>query len=88
MLKSELLELTQQEEGAKLEFKRDDIRIGEGDSGFCQLNGGTILVGVEDNGEISGIKRENFQAWLMDTVIDKYVHLFILPNYETAIIVL
>ena len=26
MLKSELLELTQQEEGAKLEFKRDDIR--------------------------------------------------------------
>ena len=86
MLTSELLELTQQEEGAKLEFKRDDVRpetLAKEIVAFANMNGGTILVGVEDNGEISGIKRENFQAWLMDTVISKYVHPFILPNYET-----
>ena len=71
MLKSELLELTQQEEGAKLEFKRDDVRPETlaKEIVFANMNGGIILVGVEDNGEISGIKRENFQAWLMDTVI-------------------
>ena len=87
MLKSELLELTQQKEGAKLEFKRDDVRpetLAKEIVAFANMNGGTILVGVEDNGEISGIKRENFQAWLMDTVIAKYVHPFILPNYETV----
>ena len=85
MLKSEVLELIQQKEGAKLEFKRDDMRpesLAKSLVAFANMNGGTILVGVEDNGEISGIQKENFQEWLMDTVISKYVHPFILPNYE------
>ena len=79
MLKSELLELTQQEEGAKLEFKRDDIRpetLAKEIVAFANMNGGTILVGVEDNGEISGIKRENFQAWLITVIDNMYIHLY------------
>jgi ATP-dependent DNA helicase RecG len=85
MLASELLTLINQEEGAKLEFKRDDIRpetMAKEIVAFANMNGGTILVGVEDDGTISGIQKENLQAWLMDTVIGRHVHPFVLPNYE------
>lgn len=44
------------------------------------------MVGVdEDDKSISGIHRENFQAWLMDTVIGRHVHPFVLPDYEEVI---
>ena len=85
MLKSDLLELIAQDEGAKLEFKRDDERpdtFAKEIVAFANMNGGTVLVGVEDDGRISGIQRNNLQEWLMDTVIGRYVHPFILPDYE------
>ena len=86
MLPSKLLTLINQEESAKLEFKRDDIRpetMAKEIVAFANMNGGIILVGVdEDDKSISGVKRENFQAWLMDTVIGRHVHPFVLPDYE------
>lgn len=85
MLKSDLLELIAQDEGAKLEFKRDDERpeiLAKAVVAFANMNGGIVLVGVEDDGSISGIQRNNLQEWLMDTVIGRYVHPFILPDYE------
>ncbi len=85
MLKSDLLELIVQDEGAKLEFKRDDERpetVAKEVVAFANMNGGIVLVGVEDDGNISGIQRNNLQEWLMDTVIGRYVHPFILPDYE------
>ena len=85
MLIGDLLELTNQTEGAKLEFKRDDERpetFAKEIVAFANMNGGIVLVGVEDDGSISGIKRHNLQEWLMDTVIGRYVHPFILPDYE------
>ena len=85
MLKSELLELLNQGEGPKLEYKRDDIRpewLAKQIVGFANMNGGQILMGVEDDGSISGLQNENFQAWLMDTVVSRYVHPTILPDYE------
>ena len=86
MLLSELLTLINQEEGAKLDFKRDDMRpekMAKAIVSFANMNGGIILVGVdEDDKSISGVQRENFQAWLMDTVIGRHVHPFVLPDYE------
>ena len=85
MLKSELLELLHQGEGPKLEYKQDSIRpesLAKQIVGFSNMNGGQILMGVEDDGSVSGLQRENFQAWLMDTVISRYVHPAILPDYE------
>ena len=85
MLKSDLLEIITQGEGAKLEFKRDDKRpevFAKVIVAFANMNGGTILIGVEDDGNISGVQRDNLQVWLMDTVIGKYIHPFILPDYE------
>ena len=85
MLKTELLLLLDRGEGAKLEFKRDDIRpetMAKEIVAFANMNGGTILLGVEDDGDISGIQRKSLQAWLMDTVIGQHVHPFVLPDYE------
>ncbi len=85
MLKSDLLGLITQGEGAKLEFKRDDVRaerMAKEIVSFANMKGGIVLVGVEDDGTISGIQRNNLQEWLMDTVIGKYVGPFILPDYE------
>ncbi len=85
MLIGDVLELTSQPEGAKLEFKRDDERpeiFAKEVVAFANMNGGIALVGVEDDGSISGIRRDNLQEWLMDTVIGRYVHPFILPDYE------
>ena len=86
MLQSKLLSLINQEEGAKLEFKQDGMRpetMAKEIVAFANMNGGIILVGVDENDKnISGIQRKNFQEWLMDTVIGRYVHPFILPDYE------
>ena len=85
MLKSDLLALITQGEGEKLEFKRDDEHaetFAKEVVAFANMNGGTILIGVEDDGRVSGIKRKNLQEWLMDTVIGRHVHPFILPDYE------
>ena len=85
MLKVDLLELINQGEGAKLEFKRDDVRpegLAKEIVAFANMNGGIILLGVEDNGNISGIQKKNAQVWLMDTVIRRYVEPQMIPNYE------
>ncbi len=85
MLTSKLLELISQGEGPALEYKRDDIRpesLAKEIVGFANMNGGRILMGIEDDGDVSGIQRPNLHGWLIDTVIGRYVHPFILPDYE------
>ncbi len=71
--------------GAKLEFKRDNERaetFAKEIVAFANMNGGTILIGVEDDGHVSGTQRGNLQEWLMDTVIGRHVHPHIEPGYE------
>lgn len=85
MLLNDLPALISQGEGAKLEFKRDDIRpeqMAKEIVAFANMNGGVILVGVDDDGSICGVQKNNLQEWLMDTVIDRYVEPFILPDYD------
>ena len=89
MLISELLQLIEQGEGAKLEFKRDNIRpesLAREIVSFANMNGGHILLGVEDDGTIGGICRENLQAWVMDSVVGRFVHPYIFIDYEEVAI--
>ena len=85
MLKSELLELIANGENSGVEFKRDDVRpesLAKEIVALANFQGGVILLGVEDNGEISGIHRNNLELWVMDSVLGRYVHPQILPYYE------
>ena len=63
-------------ENAKIEFKRDDRtlrpqQLAREVVAFANMNGGMIVLGVDDDGTVSGVTRENAQAWLMDTVIGR-----------------
>ena len=85
LLKSELQELISNGESSGVEFKRDDIRpeqLAREIVAFANLRGGHILLGVEDDGDISGISRKNLSEWVADTVFGRYVHPQILPYYE------
>jgi len=85
MKTEDLLNLIRNGESSGVEFKRDDIRpeqLAKEIVAMANLQGGQILIGVEDNGSISGIQRKNLSEWLIDTVFGRYVHPMILPFYE------
>jgi ATP-dependent DNA helicase RecG len=87
MTKAELLELIANGEGSGVEFKRDDLRpeqLAKEIVALANFQGGVILLGVEDDGTITGIQRENLEEWVMDTVFGRYVHPMILPFFETV----
>ena len=85
MTKSELLELIANGENSGVEFKRDDIRpeqLAKEVVALANFRGGKIILGVEDDGTITGIQRDDLEPWVMDTVFGRYVHPMILPFYE------
>lgn len=85
MLESDLHRLIAAGEGAKVEFKRDGLRpeqLAREIVSFANMNGGTVLVGVEDDGAVSGIQRADWQRWLMDTVVSRHVVPRVVPDYE------
>ena len=78
-------------ENAKIEFGRDDRtlrpeRLAREIAAFANMNGGRIVIGVEDDGAISGVTRRNLQAWLMDTVIGRYIDPQIVPDYDEFVL--
>ena len=71
MNRTELLQLIANRENSRVEFKRDDCRpdeIAKEMSALLNLEGGIILLGVEDDGAISGLtrSREDAEAWVMN----------------------
>ena len=49
---------------------------------LANFQGGRILLGVEDDGTVTGIRRDDLEPWVMDTVFGRKVHPMILPFYE------
>lgn len=88
MLHSHLLEIIKNGENSGVEFKRDDIRpeeLAKEIVALANLQGGMVLLGVEDNGTISGISRDKHEEWVMNIFRDK-IHPFINPYYEEVTI--
>ena len=84
MLKTELLEIIANGENSGVEFKRDDIRpeqLAKEVVAMANFQGGKLLLGVDDDGTITGIQRENLEEWVMNAIQSK-VHPMILPFYE------
>ncbi|TAL46703.1 MAG: transcriptional regulator [Methylovulum sp.] len=84
MLKTELLEIIANGENSGVEFKRDDIRpeqLAKEIVALANFQGGRVILGVEDDGNITGVQRANLEEWVMNILRDK-VHPLILPFYE------
>ena len=87
MLRTDLLEIIANGENSGVEFKRDDVRpeqLAKEIVALANLRGGMVLLGVEDDGAISGIQRNDLETWVMDTVFGRYVHPLLLPFYEVV----
>jgi len=85
MLKDELLEIIANGENSGMEFKRDDLRpeqLAKEVVAMVNFQGGTLLLGVEDDGAISGVQRDQLEEWVMNVVQSK-IPPMILPFYET-----
>ena len=84
MLKTELLELIANGENSGVEFKRDDIRpeqLAKEIVAMANFQGGRVILGVEEDGTISGVQRNHVEEWVMNVIQDK-IHPLILPFYE------
>jgi ATP-dependent DNA helicase RecG len=84
MLKSELFEIIANGENSYIEFKRDGIRpeqLAKEIVAFANFQGGRVLIGVEDDGSITGIHRPNLQEWVLNVFRDK-IYPQIIPFYE------
>ena len=67
MLRAELIEIISNGENSVVEFKRDDIRpeqLAKEVVALANLQGGRILLGVDDDGTISGLQRVNTEEWV------------------------
>ncbi len=85
MTKTELLELIANGENPGVEFKRDDLRpeqLAKEVVALANFQGGRILLGVDDDGTVTGVQRADLERWVKDTVFGRTVHPMILPFYE------
>ena len=85
MTKSDLLELIANDENSGVEFKSDEVhpeQLAKEIVALANFQGGRILLGVEDDRTITGIRRDDLEHWVMDTVFGCKVHPMILPFYE------
>jgi ATP-dependent DNA helicase RecG len=85
MTPEDLMQLIRQGENSGVEFKRDALRpeqLAREVVAFANFQGGRLLIGVEDDGAVSGIQRQDLERWVMDTVFGRTVHPQLLPYYE------
>lgn len=82
--RAELLEILQHGENSGVEFKRDAVAnhdLAKELVAFCNLAGGIVVMGVEDDGSIGGISRSCLEDWVMTTCRDK-IRPAIIPFFE------
>ncbi len=88
MTRAELLEIVANGENSGVEFKRDDLRpeqLAKEVVALANFRGGRVLLGVEDDGAVSGIRRPDLERWVMDAVFGQVVHPMMLPYYEEGL---
>lgn len=85
MKKADLVEMITKGEISEIEFVRDGLgseKLAKIGVAFANHKGGRILLGVDDDGTITGKQRAELERWVMDTVFGRYVHPMIIPFYE------
>ncbi len=83
--RTQLLESIANGENSGVEFKRDVIvnhQLARELVAFSNLTGGMVLLGVDDDGSISGLTRTDIEEWVMTACRDK-IRPAIIPFFET-----
>lgn len=84
--RTELFEIIANGENSGVEFKRDDLLtqdLAKELVAFSNLEGGMVLLGVEDDGTITGLTRQNLEEWVMNVCRDK-IRPAIVPFFEVV----
>ena len=89
MLRSELAEILRNGENSGVEFKRDDVHadsVAKEVTALANLEGGVVLLGVEDDGTPSGLTRApgDAEQWAMNLCRNN-VQPPLLPYWERCI---
>lgn len=82
--RTELVETIQNGESSGVEFKRDVLQshdLAKELVAFSNLDGGMVLLGVDDDGSIVGLTRDRLEEWVMTTCRDK-IRPGIIPFFE------
>ena len=82
--RTELLETIQNGESSGVEFKRDVLQnhdLAKELVAFSNFEGGTVLLGVDDDGSVVGLTRDRLEEWVMTTCRDK-IRPGIIPFFE------
>ncbi len=82
--RTEFLEIIENGENSGDEFKRDVVAnhdLAKELVAFSNLGGGIVLLGVEDDGSIAGVTRDDLEEWVMTTCRDK-IRPAIIPFFE------
>lgn len=72
--RTELQEIISGGENSEVEFKRDDLEnhsLARELVAFSNFGGGMVLLGVEDDGQVSGLTRPKLEEWVMTACRDK-----------------
>ena len=88
MNRSELAQVIRSGENSGVEFKRDGVRperLARELAGLLNLEGGHLLLGVEDDGTVSGLSgdRRRAEEWVME-VARAHVRPATIPYWETV----
>jgi ATP-dependent DNA helicase RecG len=84
MTRTELLELISNGENSGVEFKRDTIEnraLAKELVAFANLQGGRVLLGVDDDGSVVGVTRQSLEEWIMTACRDK-IRPELIPYFE------
>ena len=82
--RTDLLEIIANGESSGVEFKRDDLQtqtLAKELVAFSNLEGGVVLLGVEDDGTVSGLARPDLEEWVMNICREK-IRPPIVPFFE------
>lgn len=86
MTRTELLEIISNGENSGVEFKRDVLEnyaLAKELVAFSNLEGGMVLLGVDDDGSIAGLTRDHLEEWVMTVCRDK-IRPAVIPFFETV----
>ncbi len=84
MMRTELLETIRIGESSCVELMRDDVearQFARTIVAFANTSGGHLLLGVEDDGAISGVTRDRIEDWVIGACRDK-VRPELIPHFE------